>query len=368
MSVKLIFVGGFLGAGKTTLLASAGERLVRQGKRVGLITNDQAANLVDTAILKTGGFETGEVAGGCFCCRINDLLEVSDRLVKSHKPDVVIGEPVGSCTDISATVLNPLKDMHASQYSLAPFSVLADPGRLREALAPACAASFPDSVLYIFRNQLEEADAIVLNKADLLSDGQVQELRKLVDRQYPGRPVFVMSAATGEGVDAWLDFVMTQKRSGQRIVPVDYKTYADGEAALGWLNAKAALTSAAPADWKAYCAKFLELLEARLRERSAEIAHAKLLLTAPSCLLMANITECNSIPAIRGQDKGTAREAQLIVNARVNLNPTALREVVEACLQAAGNGIRVEIQTLEHFAPAPPTPVHRYKTVVEQKD
>ena len=37
---QVILVGGFLGAGKTTLLARATEQLVRQGKRVGLITND----------------------------------------------------------------------------------------------------------------------------------------------------------------------------------------------------------------------------------------------------------------------------------------------------------------------------------------
>ncbi len=46
---RLLLVGGFLGAGKTTLLAQAAGRLARRGKRVGLITNDQAANLVDTA-------------------------------------------------------------------------------------------------------------------------------------------------------------------------------------------------------------------------------------------------------------------------------------------------------------------------------
>ena len=65
--VRMILVGGFLGAGKTTLLVRAARRLVEQGKRVGLITNDQAANLVDTGILRQDGLDVGEVAGGCFC-------------------------------------------------------------------------------------------------------------------------------------------------------------------------------------------------------------------------------------------------------------------------------------------------------------
>jgi len=100
---QVILVGGFLGAGKTTLLARATEQLVRQGKRVGLITNDQAANLVDTAILKEVSDAVQEVAGGCFCCRFDELMAAMDQLVEAGVPDVLIGEPVGSCTDLSAT-------------------------------------------------------------------------------------------------------------------------------------------------------------------------------------------------------------------------------------------------------------------------
>ncbi|MEI8376830.1 MAG: GTP-binding protein, partial [Planctomycetota bacterium] len=49
MKTRLILVGGFLGAGKTTMLWEASRRLVERGLRVGLITNDQAPELVDTA-------------------------------------------------------------------------------------------------------------------------------------------------------------------------------------------------------------------------------------------------------------------------------------------------------------------------------
>src|SRR5208337_5496174 len=45
----LIPVGGFLGAGKTSLLIAAGGRLRERGHKVAILTNDQAAGLVDTA-------------------------------------------------------------------------------------------------------------------------------------------------------------------------------------------------------------------------------------------------------------------------------------------------------------------------------
>jgi Ni2+-binding GTPase involved in maturation of urease and hydrogenase len=369
-AVRMIFVGGFLGAGKTTLLAQAAGRLVRRGRRVGLITNDQARDLVDTAILQGGGFDIQEVAGGCFCCRINDLLDVSDKLLARIKPDVLIGEPVGSCTDISATVLNPLKKLHRGRFTVAPFSVLTDPARLRQSLWPGGRSPLPDSVVYIFRKQLEEADAVVLNKADLLQPRELEEMRALLAGQFPGRPVFEMSAGTGDGVDAWLDYVMSDAAGGQRIAPVDYKVYAEGEALLGWLNASVSLTGDAPPDWQRYCADLLSRMGEAFRARHAEVAHAKLLLTAPGCVIMANLTDSRSVPSVRGRNRGSSSQAELIVNARVNIAPAELRGVVEQCLAQAGDAlekkVRSRINRMENFSPAPPTPVYRYDDVVKE--
>ena len=130
-STRLILVGGFLGAGKTSLLVQAAARFSRQGKRVGLVANDQAADLVDTELLKETGSAVEEVAGGCFCCRFPDMIAAMQRLVHDTHADVLIGEPVGSCTDLSATVLQPLKSVHRHQFDLAPFSVLVDGKQVR---------------------------------------------------------------------------------------------------------------------------------------------------------------------------------------------------------------------------------------------
>src|SRR5687767_8615072 len=77
---RYIMIGGFLGAGKTTAVGKLAEHLTKQGLRVGLITNDQGQNLVDTAMLRAKGFATEEIPGGCFCCRFNSLVEASRKL------------------------------------------------------------------------------------------------------------------------------------------------------------------------------------------------------------------------------------------------------------------------------------------------
>ena len=53
---RYIMIGGFLGAGKTTAVGNLAKLLTDRGLRVGLITNDQGRNLVDTAMLRSRGF------------------------------------------------------------------------------------------------------------------------------------------------------------------------------------------------------------------------------------------------------------------------------------------------------------------------
>src|SRR4029079_8495549 len=112
MAVRFVMVGGFLGAGKTTALGRLGRMYAGQGKRVGVVTNDQAHDLVDTNTFRNQGLAVEEVPGACFCCRFDELVSRVGSLQDAEKPDVILAEPVGSCTDLVATVVQPLKDLY----------------------------------------------------------------------------------------------------------------------------------------------------------------------------------------------------------------------------------------------------------------
>src|SRR5262245_37220499 len=122
--VRFIMIGGFLGAGKTTTLARLARQYVAQGKRIGLVTNDQAQNLVDTSSLRAQGFAVREVPGACFCCRFDDLVGKVGELQDAERPEIILAEPVGSCTDLVATVVQPLKDLYRGRFEVAPYAVL----------------------------------------------------------------------------------------------------------------------------------------------------------------------------------------------------------------------------------------------------
>jgi Ni2+-binding GTPase involved in maturation of urease and hydrogenase len=358
----LILVGGFLGAGKTTLLAQAAALLARRGSRVGLLTNDQAPNLVDTALLKHQGFEVGEVAGGCFCCRFDQFVAAADRLVADGWPEVILAEPVGSCTDLTATVIAPLQQMHADRFQVAPFSVLVDPLRWEATRDRGTDPAFQPDVRYIFAKQLEEADVVVLNKQDLLTPEKLESLRMELAARHPHAAVMSLSALRGEGVEEWLEAVLRGASAGKHVTQVDYDTYAGGEAALGWLNATVRLRAPAGSDWPEFCRRFARGLQGELRERKAEVAHVKLFLSAPGLVVSVNLTRADEEPSCheRGACGKDDAHAWLTVNARVQLPPEALREAFERGLgSAAGEAVEARIEKLDCFSPARPQPTHR---------
>ena len=198
--------------------------------------------------------------------------------------------------------MHPLRDLHGAEFDLAPLSVLIDGkqvrtlARLRAEVGTkgdsphlperpeGCSAQmgtvpfFPDNVLYIYEKQLEEADLIVLNKTDRLTAAGRAELESSLAERFPKKPVMAISALTGDGVDAWLDYVLHAGPATPHVVAVDYDTYAAGEAALGWLNASIALQAAGPVNWRMFAEELLTEIRDTLVARSAEIAHLKLVL------------------------------------------------------------------------------------------
>jgi hypothetical protein len=288
--------------------------------------------------------------------------------VKDFQPDVILSEPVGSCTDLSATVLQPIKDLYGDRLRTAPFSVLADAGRLVDLFSGRAGKLFPESVLYIYTKQLEEADLILLNKADLVPAGELAGLRSRVEGLFPGIEIQVISARRGDGVDRWLDWVLAERPAGTRIASVDYDVYADGEAALGWLNARADLHAPEGADWQALACGLVESLGDVFRRRNAEIAHLKVFLGTADGALVSSLTSSSGKPSmlLNGTPSRASKDAELILNARVHLDPEVLRSDVEERIgKLARQGLSVQVRQLEAFRPKRPQPTHRYDQIVE---
>ena len=271
-------IGGFLGAGKTTAMAALAQRFSEAGKRVGLITNDQGSGLVDTAMLRARGFASEEIPGGCFCCRFNSLVDAAKRLDERSKPDIFLAEPVGSCTDLVATVSYPLRRIYGDHYSIAPLSVLVDPVRAERIFGLSEGKRFSEKVLYIYRKQLEEADLIVISKADTVDRrAPAPRCKAGSSRNFRTPRCSPFPCASSAGLELWISRIENGFAGTRAAMPVDYEVYAEGEALLGWLNATVEVEADAPFDANA----LLQSLAAGIQERLAttEIAHLKMTLS-----------------------------------------------------------------------------------------
>lgn len=361
MSIRFIMLGGFLGAGKTTTIARLARHYQSQGKKVGIVTNDQATDLVDSNSLRAQGFDVGEVAGACFCCNFNKLTETVADLQSSTRPDIVLAEPVGSCTDLVATVARPLQQLFSTTFDVAPYAVLLKPSHGSRILRGVAKGGFSPEAAYIFKKQLEEADLIVINRIDELTAAEASDLVGLIQAQFPGRPVLRTSAKSGEGFPALVEAIDQRGRFGQRLMDVDYDTYAIGEADLGWLNSSLTISSPKPFDLDALLLDIVARLQASLAEIDAETAHLKTIGMADGLYGVANLISSFSPPELSLPSRGQVKEAQIVVNARVATAPEKLTEHVEQAVNsaAAARGAIATFQQTQSFRPGRPVPTHR---------
>jgi Ni2+-binding GTPase involved in maturation of urease and hydrogenase len=359
--LRFVLVGGFLGAGKTTAIARLARFYTGRGQRVGVVTNDQAADLVDTNSLKAQGLAVEEVAGACFCCRFDDLVGRVGRLEEGERPDVILAEPVGSCTDLVATVVQPLKDLYGDRFEVAPYPVLFKPSHGLKILRGEGGAGFSPKAAYIFTKQLEEADAVVVNRIDELASAAVEEVAALVNQRWPGVPVLRVSAKTGQGFEALTALLDQSGDYGKKVLDIDYDTYAEGEAELGWLNAGVRVAGARPFDLDALLLRVVAGLRSALAG-AAEVAHLKAIGLHEGAFGVANLVSSAAMPELSLPSGALTAEAELIVNARVATDPNDLERAVRAEVAAACRevGAQADFVGARSFRPGRPTPTHRY--------
>jgi len=334
--MKFHLIGGFLGSGKTTAIIGAARHLIAQGKRVGVVTNDQGKYLVDTAFFQAADLPTVEVTGGCFCCNYDDLGARLSQLKDSAQPDVIFAESVGSCADVVATVIRPFLELGTANLSLDTFTVFTDARLLRRRLLDE-PMPFSDDIVYIFDKQIEEANLLILNKADLLSPQQASDTARLAEARFPGKTIRLQDSRQPEQIAAWIALLdsgaIAPPRAG---VEIDYQRYGAGEAQLAWVDEEVRFEvpeGAARGVVLAFIGAIADLIDAQ----RASIGHVKFMARGNepaqdmkiSLPTLAEPDWQERVPAIPGT------QVTLMVNARVEISAQALRELIGRAAQQA---------------------------------
>ena len=349
---RLILVSGFLGAGKTTFLVRAADLLRKEGVSAALITNDQDQGLVDTQFSESYRVPTGEVAGGCFCCRFSELLHAAEKLARSQ-PEIIFAEPVGSCVDLSATILQPLKAYYSGVYSIAPLTVLVDPNTALQVFS----GQADESVRYLYQKQIAEADILCVTKMDQFATS-------------PSLPVpvdFRLSAFSGQGVAEWLDEVRNGSRKvGAHLLDVNYQQYAEAEAALGWVNVQAHIDLRQPQSPANVVFPLMQEISERLSNADIGLAHLKAFDRCSAGFVKMSL--CRYGDELVPDGHLTAAEDlqhEIVINLRAIGAPTELEQIVRQTISKIDG--KVVVRHSGAFRPAPPKPEHRFLQVVNNR-
>ena len=355
---KIILLGGFLGSGKTTLMVAAAKLLEKEGHKTAVITNDQGDTLVDTVYSRMEGLSAHEVAGGCFCCRFPDFLDTVKKIIDQENPEYIIAEAVGSCTDLAATVISPLKTFYKDTVEVLGFLTLVDGERMVTEYKELNLKNPVEPGEVLVSHQIRESEVLVVSKTDLLTPVEAENSVEAVRFLNPRGEIFMCSARTGEGLTQLLKRVrMGFPLDFTERIPLDYEVYARAEAEYGWYNGSWMLDSQEEIDPMDLS---FELMGSFDTPSLGHVAHAKLFILTPrGALKVSYVSGRIQADEITLTDQ-TSRQVKVYLNVRSACTPQAIEDHVQFLHKILEKkGYRIDEYERNSLIPSPPDPYYR---------
>ena len=181
--IPVTILTGFLGSGKTTLL----KRILTEahGQKIAVIENEFGEENIDSDILVSDTTENIiQMSNGCVCCTIRDDLRVTlqDLAEKKRKGELtfdrVVIETTGLADPGPVAQTFFMDEEIAEQYLLDSILTLVDAKHAQTQLDERLEA----------RRQIGFADQIFISKTDLVTKGEVDDLKHRLKHMNPRAP------------------------------------------------------------------------------------------------------------------------------------------------------------------------------------
>jgi G3E family GTPase len=194
----LTLLTGPLGSGKTTLLRHI---VATVRRRLAILMNEFGEIAIDSQIITGKNIRMAELGGGCVCCSLLGEFEAAvHEILATVAPDVIVVETTG-VAEPDAIILDVQESLPAVRLDGVVTVTDAD-----------ALVRFPH-LGHTTRQQIEAADLLLLNKADLVSSAELEQARATLARLHPTAPIIPTQRCQ---VDPELLFGLTQ---GPRVVP-----------------------------------------------------------------------------------------------------------------------------------------------------
>ncbi len=183
--VPIVVITGYLGSGKTTLMQNI---LKQEQRKIALIVNDMGSINIDASILnKTGNkllqVEMVEMQNGCICCTLRDeFMAEIERLSSDKSIEAIFVEASGISepSSIAGAFVNYEEMTPETRVYLKSVVSVVDVDRIyREFLHDLISDDEAEDgdVINLVMDQIEFCNLLILNKTDLLSKEQLEEVK-----------------------------------------------------------------------------------------------------------------------------------------------------------------------------------------------
>ncbi|GIW59245.1 MAG: cobalamin biosynthesis protein CobW [Patescibacteria group bacterium] len=172
---------GFLGCGKTTLLNYILKD--NHGKRIAVIENEFGEVSIDHALVIGVDEEVFEMNNGCICCTVRgDLIRILGTLIKRRdKFDYVIIETTGLADPGPIAQTFFVDETISKHYKLDGIVTLVDAKHIWEQIDRS-----PE-----VKEQIAFTDVVLINKADLVTDEDIEKIKSKIISINPLPKIFV---------------------------------------------------------------------------------------------------------------------------------------------------------------------------------
>ncbi len=195
--MKVLILGGFLGSGKTTILVELAKHVIGDdpgdGAKVVVIENEIGEVGVDDVLLRSGGLQVQNMFAGCVCCTLaGELVPALDKLQKEYDPELVILEATGVACPKS------ISDLIEKCLPEVPVRIctIVDAKRWPR-IKPA--------IGNLIEDQLDNASTVIVNKVDLVTPEQADEVAADVAVINPAPHIYKASMQDIPGTEVWDD-------------------------------------------------------------------------------------------------------------------------------------------------------------------
>lgn len=174
-----VFVlSGFLGSGKTTLLLNLLMQVKQAGFKPGVIMNEIGEVSLDGAVVEAD-VPMNEIMDGCICCSVRGELSLSiQAMVEEQRPDIIIVEATGLANPLE--LIEGITDtslvLRAELHSV----ITVVDGEHFLSLTGDAVRKTSKGTLLLLEDQIRAANAVILNKTDLLTADQLEQAERQI--------------------------------------------------------------------------------------------------------------------------------------------------------------------------------------------